>query len=66
MSRGKCKVCNAGPGMCFHGWQYDMANRVMEDSHVCLHGTGHGISEHIQLRNTIAAALVKARALPKK
>lgn len=53
------KRCGCG-GPCFHGWQYDMANKVMTDSNVCKHGTGHGISEHVHLRNTIADALVVA------
>ena len=59
------KKCHCS-GPCFHGWQYDMANKVMTESRVCVHGTGHGISEHVQLRNTIADALVKARAMGKR
>lgn len=54
------KTCGCG-GTCFHGWQYDAANRIMRDARICGHGRGHGISEHLQIRNAIADALLAER-----
>ena len=61
----KCKCT----GPCFHGWQYDMANKVMEKTLTGgkAHARENGYHRHpIVLRNAIADALLNVSRRKRK
>ena len=64
----KRKPCGCG-GLCFHGWQYDMANAVLLETLTggAKNAKANGYHRHpIRLRNAIADALVHARAMGRR